>query len=100
LFDTAGAGECSDLRPSGFSNDTLRLALWCFVRTGSFEEALAAAVNLGGDADTGGAVCGALAGAHYGISGIPARWLAPLHQRERLLRLATQLARLGAHPLA
>jgi ADP-ribosyl-[dinitrogen reductase] hydrolase len=98
LFDTAGAGERADLHPSGFSNDTLRLALWCFVRTDSFEEALVTAVNLGGDADTGGAVCGALAGAHYGLSGIPARWLAPLHQRERLLRLATQLAKLGAHP--
>ncbi len=95
LFDEAGAGERADLRPTGLSNDTLRLALWCLVRTESFEEALIAAVNLGGDADTGGAVCGALAGAHYGLSAIPGRWLKPLHERERLLRLATQLARMG-----
>jgi ADP-ribosyl-[dinitrogen reductase] hydrolase len=95
LFETAGAGERADLRPSGFSNDTLCLALWCFVRTGSFEEALITAVNLGGDADTSGAVCGALAGAHYGLAAIPERWLKPLHERERLLRLATQVARLG-----
>jgi ADP-ribosyl-[dinitrogen reductase] hydrolase len=95
LFETAGAGERADLRPSGFSNDTLRLALWCFTRTDSFEEALIAAVNLGGDADTGGVVCGALAGAHYGLAAIPARWLAPLRERERLLRLAMQVARLA-----
>ena len=97
LFETAGAGERADLCPSGFSNDTLRLALWCFARTDSFEDALVAAVNLGGDADTGGAVCGALAGAHYGLAAIPARWLNPLYERERLLRLATQLAKLGAN---
>jgi ADP-ribosyl-[dinitrogen reductase] hydrolase len=95
LFETAGAGERADLCPSGFSNDTLRLALWCFARTVSFEEALIAAVNLGGDADTGGVVCGALAGARYGLAAIPARWLAPLHERERLLRLAVQIARLA-----
>ena len=95
LFETAGAGERADLCPSGFSNDTLRLALWCFTRTESFEEALIAAVNLGGDADTGGVVCGALAGAHYGLAAIPERWLTPLHERERLLRLAAQLARLA-----
>ncbi|HLW02843.1 MAG TPA: ADP-ribosylglycohydrolase family protein [Ktedonobacterales bacterium] len=95
LFETAGAGERADLCPSGFSNDTLRLALWCFVRTNSFEEALIAAVNLGGDADTGGVVCGALAGAHYGLAAIPQRWLTPLHERERLMRLAVQVARLA-----
>jgi ADP-ribosyl-[dinitrogen reductase] hydrolase len=95
LFETAGTSERADLRPSGFSNDTLQLALWCLVRTQSFEEALVAAVNLGGDADTGGAVCGALAGARYGLSAIPQRWLAPLHERERLLRLAVQVARLA-----
>ena len=32
------------------------------------------AVNLGDDADTTGAVCGQLAGAFWGESGIPAKW--------------------------
>lgn len=98
LFESAGAGEREELCPTGFSNDTLRLALWCFVHTTSFEEAVVTAVNLGGDADTGGAVCGALAGARYGLSAIPQRWLAPLYERERLMRLATQLAKLGMRP--
>jgi ADP-ribosylglycohydrolase len=32
------------------------------------------AVNLGDDADTTGAVCGQLAGAYFGESGIPQEW--------------------------
>ena len=32
------------------------------------------AVNLGDDADTTGAVCGQLAGAHWGESEIPVEW--------------------------
>ena len=31
-------------------------------------------VNQGGDADTTGAICGMLAGAYYGMEGIPRRW--------------------------
>ena len=39
--------------------------------TTSFEETVVAAVSLGDDADTTGAVAGALAGAHYGQRGHP-----------------------------
>ena len=39
-----------------------------------FGEAVLTAVNLGDDADTTGAVCGQLAGACWGESGIPAAW--------------------------
>jgi hypothetical protein len=45
--------------------------LWAFWNSSSFEEAVLKAVNLGDDSDTTGAVCGQLAGAHYGFSGIP-----------------------------
>jgi len=40
-----------------------------------FRDAVLKAVNLGDDADTTGAVCGQLAGAYWGKSGIPAEWL-------------------------
>ncbi len=36
-------------------------------------------VNLGNDANTAGAVVGALAGAAYGLSAIPVAWRAALH---------------------
>ncbi|MEV7671432.1 ADP-ribosylglycohydrolase family protein [Streptomyces sp. NPDC088752] len=54
-------------------------AVWALRTTGSFEEALAAAVDLGGDTDTVAAVTGTLAGAVYGSAAVPARWLSALH---------------------
>ena len=51
------------------------------------------AVNLGGDADTNGAVAGALAGARFGAGAIPERWIEPLRQRERIGGLANRLVR-------
>ena len=40
----------------------------------SLEGAILSAINLGGDADTVGACCGALAGAYWGLGAIPERW--------------------------
>jgi ADP-ribosyl-[dinitrogen reductase] hydrolase len=59
---------------SGYVVHSLEAALWCFQRTESFAEAVLMAVNLGDDADTTAAICGQLAGAFYGASGIPAAW--------------------------
>lgn len=44
----------------------------------SFEDAVVNTVNCGDDADTTGALTGMLAGARYGVQGIPRRWLAAL----------------------
>jgi ADP-ribosylglycohydrolase len=41
-------------------------------------------VNLGDDADTTGAVCGQLAGAYWGESGIPKEWRKALARRDLL----------------
>ncbi|MGW4893517.1 ADP-ribosylglycohydrolase family protein [Kitasatospora sp. NPDC004240] len=54
-------------------------AVWAVRTTRGFEEALRAAVDLGGDTDTVAAVTGALAGARYGSGAVPARWTEPLH---------------------
>ncbi|MFD9718215.1 ADP-ribosylglycohydrolase family protein [Streptomyces sp. NPDC059076] len=54
-------------------------AVWALRTTGSYEESLAAAIDLGGDTDTVAAVTGMLTGAVYGGSAIPDRWLEPLH---------------------
>ncbi|MGW7415617.1 ADP-ribosylglycohydrolase family protein [Streptomyces sp. NPDC054863] len=54
-------------------------ALWALHTTDTFEDALAAAIDLGGDTDTVAAVTGALAGASYGAEAIPTRWTDPLH---------------------
>ena len=73
-----------EVNNSGWAVSTLQAALWAFHTTDNFEEALIAAVNLGGDADTIGAVCGQIAGAYYGYSAIPERWLAVIKDREKL----------------
>ncbi|MFE4664222.1 ADP-ribosylglycohydrolase family protein [Streptomyces sp. NPDC056716] len=54
-------------------------AVWAVRTTSSYEQALRAAIDLGGDTDTVAAVTGALAGALYGAEAIPARWTPPLH---------------------
>jgi ADP-ribosyl-[dinitrogen reductase] hydrolase len=58
---------------------TLEAAVWAFAGTASFEEAVLRAVNLGDDADTVGAVAGQIAGAVYGLGGVPERWTGRLH---------------------
>ncbi len=64
----------ADLVNTGWVRHTLESAFWGLLSTSSFEEAVVAVVNLGNDADTAGAVVGAMAGATYGLSGIPQRW--------------------------
>jgi ADP-ribosyl-[dinitrogen reductase] hydrolase len=48
-------------------------------------------VNRGGDADTIGAVTGAVAGARFGAAGLPDRWLEVLDKREELEQFAESL---------
>jgi ADP-ribosyl-[dinitrogen reductase] hydrolase len=62
----------------------LSAALDAFDRTPNFREAVLAAANLGGNCDVAGAVCGALAGAHYSAGAIPALWRDSLLKRQLL----------------
>ena len=66
--------EPPDIRGTGYVVQSLEAALWAFHRSDTFEEGCLLAVNLGEDADTTGAVYGQLAGAFYGVEGIPSRW--------------------------
>ena len=69
-----------EIRGSGYVVDCLEASLWCFARSDSFAEAVLMAVNLGDDTDTTGAVCGQIAGAFYGVGGIPGEWREQLHR--------------------
>ncbi len=66
-------------------------AIFSFLAQDDFEEALVYAVSLGGDADTIGAMCGAVAGAWWGEEGIPQRWKENLENRGYIESLARQL---------
>jgi len=63
---------------SGYIVHTAQTVFDGFFNTGSFEDCLVRVVNRGGDADTNGALAGQLAGALYGVQGIPAHWLKKL----------------------
>ena len=69
--------------PSGYVMDSLAAALHCIYTTDNFEDAIVKAVNLGGDADTIGAITGGIAGALYGYEQIPERWISALDQQVR-----------------
>lgn len=89
-IERATLARCDTL-PTGYVLDTLEVALWSFLHTNSFESALLVAVNRGSDADTVGAVTGALAGARYGLSQIPDRWIQPLKEYTFLIDYADRL---------
>jgi len=79
------------IRGTGYVVQSLEAALWCFWVTDSFESAILKAANLGDDADTTAAICGQVAGAFYGESGIPSRWRDKLAMRDEIASLAKEL---------
>ena len=74
----------NEIRSSGYVVHTLEAALWSVARAGNFRNAVLLAANLADDADTVAAVTGQLAGALYGLRGIPDAWLERLAWRDRL----------------
>lgn len=78
---------------SAYVVDTMQTVLYYFFRSRTFEECLVSTVNQGGDADTAGAIVGAIAGAYYGLDAIPKRWLKKLDERvvNELLKLSGSL---------
>jgi ADP-ribosyl-[dinitrogen reductase] hydrolase len=85
--DTAPAGLLS----SGFVLHTLQTALYHALTADSAEEAIVNAVNEGGDTDTIGAVAGAVAGARFGATGLPERWIESIDEGPLLRKLAHRL---------
>jgi ADP-ribosyl-[dinitrogen reductase] hydrolase len=79
------------LSPSLDALEATHCAVSVFLSSSSFKDAVVGAINLGGDADTIGAICGALAGARYGLGAIPSDWLAGLSRAETLLDLSWRL---------
>jgi ADP-ribosylglycohydrolase len=95
-IDAVAAGsflrrEPPEIQGTGFVVRSLEAALWAFARGTDFRDGALLAVNLGDDADTTGAIYGQIAGAHYGLSGIPAPWIATLAQRDLIAELSRRI---------
>ena len=84
------------IKGSGYVMESLEAALWCFYKTDSFKEAILLAANLGDDADTTAAICGQIAGAHYGASRIPNEWMEKLVMKEDIVTISERLYRFVA----
>jgi len=96
IADGSFREKCRDeILSSGYVVDTLEAALWALWHHDGFAEGALAAVNLGDDADTVGAVYGQLAGALHGEQRLPREWLEQLAWKDRIATLARELADLG-----
>ncbi len=84
--------EPPQIEGSGYVVRSLEAAWWAFGRGGDFESAVLAAVNLGDDADTTGAVCGQFAGAWWGVDSIPTRWRRGLARASEIELVAARVA--------
>ncbi len=89
----AGAADkhAEDLSGAGGVIPCLEAAFWAVAAHDTLEDALIAAVNLGNDADSTGAVAGGIAGARWGANAIPTRWTERLRARDELTDLADRL---------
>ncbi len=83
------------IRGSGYCVESLEASLWCLETSSSFSEAVLKAVNLGDDSDTTGAICGQLAGARYGVEGIPPDWIKQLAESDAIIERAVKLYELS-----
>ncbi len=85
-----------EIRGTGYVIDALEAALWAFASTDDYAACVLAAANLGDDADTTAAIAGQIAGAFYGVDGIPERWRGMLVMRETVEGLADGLVGRGS----
>src|SRR5215831_15747769 len=88
-----------EIGSTGYVLHTLHASFWCLLTTASYEECVLRAVNLGGDTDTTACVAGGLAGVHYGIGGIPERWIRLIARRNDVDVLFNNFAKLCASNL-
>ncbi len=89
-------GDSPDtLETSGYVVHSLQTALHDGLVAESAEEAIVTAVNRGGDTDTIGAIAGAVAGARFGASQLPERWVSAIDEVGELESLASQITTLS-----
>jgi ADP-ribosyl-[dinitrogen reductase] hydrolase len=81
--------ECAGRRGNAWQ--ITATAIYCALWATNFRDGVIAAVKLGGDADTRGAIAGAILGARFGLEGIPEEYKTGLHHFEHLAKLDCEL---------
>ncbi len=87
-FDYKSLGDKYLLPISGYSLDTLGIALWSWQTSENFEESIRKVVMLGNDTDTFGAVTGAITGCYYGFDEIPDKWKGKVMKVDDITKIA------------
>lgn len=87
--------KLDDKETWGYTLKTLSAALWAYNHCDNFYDTLQAVIMAGGDADTNGAVAGALMGAKLGINAIPIKLIEELNDRGLLNEKAMSLIKLN-----
>ena len=80
-----------EIKGTGYVVKSLEAALWAFHHSGDFKTGCLLAANLGDDADTTAAIYGQLAGAFYGLEGIPESCTAKVKHLTLISDLALEL---------
>jgi len=88
--------EPPEIRGTGYVVDALEAALWAVGGAADFRDAVLRAANLGDDADTTAAIAGQLAGARWGLAGVPEVWRRRTTEVERIVAIAGRLFDAGA----
>ena len=78
--------ELDDRDSMGYTLKTLAAGFWTLMNAKNFKDGLIKIVNQGGDADTNGAVAGALLGANFGFRDIPKEYVDGLEGKNRLMK--------------
>jgi ADP-ribosylglycohydrolase len=91
-MDMEPAEAMARLGTGGYVVETVASAFFCFARSpDDFAETVSSAVGGGLDADTTGAVAGAISGAYNGLDGIPERWRQQLESYDEIVELAREI---------
>ena len=83
----------SEIKSSGYVVDTLEASIWCLLNSKNYKECVLRAVNLGEDTDTVGAIAGGMAGAVWGYTDIPEKWIKTLARRDYIEELCIKACR-------
>ncbi|MDQ2654434.1 MAG: ADP-ribosylglycohydrolase family protein [Chloroflexota bacterium] len=91
----ASALSRDEVAAGGYVLETVGASFWALANFPSAEEIIVQAVSLGDDADSTGAVAGALAGAAFGAHALPERWREHVQYRDELVEQADRLLALA-----
>ncbi|BAO05143.1 ADP-ribosylglycohydrolase (precursor) [Clostridium botulinum B str. Osaka05] len=83
----------NEINSSGYVIHTLEAALWSFLNSRNYKDAVLVAINLGNDTDTIGSITGGIAGIYYGYNNIPQKWINTIARKNDILNLALKLSK-------